>query len=670
MKTEIKNKKTFESMKKHFIYATLSAIALFGAVSFSACSSSEDVAEDINPTFDGEAVKTQFTISLPFNNNATTRQTSAVVQEGANTDITKFRGMQSIVLIPFQHVSNRTTRLGTNITLAASTLAKPTASNTENGIPAGKLLDNSNAVLYNDVTIPVGTSAFIFYGKAIESANQEFAEGRLTAAGLDGETSGITFTPTPVLGWNTAVSPVVPNNPVTTKGEAIAAYVTLIAAAKDNNGTPDDATDDATWAGCADATTNGSKPWYNAALGQLYTDFTSMKAGASSYVQKAVQDLYTSIKNNTDKVSLAIKAAIETNTYVSDATSGILTFTDAITGYPADNHMPEGAAALSWSDATPKVATAVAGSNFGHSVPSPGTAMNVVNMTNIVYPASLYYYMDSPIKTSNTSRAANYDGTTPWSQDGDDNDILDTYKSGTVVTSSTRSVAVTNPIDYAVGRLDVTVNAFGNAETDKYYDRKGIEVEIPTGGFQLTGVLIGGQKAVDYQFAQIPSTNTTLYTGTEYTIYDQTINAPAAVTRTAAAGPNYTLALATAKDQEVYVALEFVNNSANDFQGYDGVVKQGCKFYMIAKLDPKTEGTHATNVNNTVNQVFKQDFKTMAGFTFGKGSADANNDGVSDAPGGFANAYTTIPDLRTPQLELGLSVNLQWQPGITFSVTF
>ena len=95
-------------MKKNYVYALMSAVALVGAVSLSACSSSDDVV-DVNPTFDGEAVKTQFTISLPFDNKAKTRQTSDIVQEGAQTstttDLTKFRGISDIVLIPFSNPS-------------------------------------------------------------------------------------------------------------------------------------------------------------------------------------------------------------------------------------------------------------------------------------------------------------------------------------------------------------------------------------------------------------------------------------------------------------------------------------------------------------------------------------------------------------------------------------
>ena len=657
-------------MKKNLVYAMMSAIALTSAVSFTACSSDDAVVEN-NPTYDGSTVKTQFSISFP-ENVASTRMTSDIVQEAQS--VAKFRGMDGIVLIPYSNATNRDARLGGNITLGAGKMVKPNASNGANAIPNGQLLANSNAVLYNDVTIPVGTAGFLFYGEAAASENgTEFTDGRLTATGLDGESSGISFTPTPILGWKTGenVDPFTPNEPTMTIGNALAAYVSSIAAASYDDGTEETADDvQYIWAKCANQTNSG-QPWYNAGLGAMYTAFTSMKAGASGYVQTVVQDLYSSIKDNTDKVSVAIKAAILNSTYASDAGSGTLTFTPAISGYPANLNMPEGAAALTWSSPNanePKVATAVGGSNFGHSVEAPATAMNVVNMTNIVYPASLYYYVNSTIKTSNTSKAGYYDGSLPWTKEEGD-DILDKYTDGTSVQPSTRSVAIEKPIQYAVGRLDVTVKKL---KESKYYDRKGEEVIIPTDGFELTGVLIGGQKAVNYEFTP---TGTTPTGTTEYTIYDNVMNTEGShekvVKANQDAGINYTLALETAKNQAVYVALEFQNNSDQDFQGYDGIVKKGGKFYMIAQLNPEANvADHVSGVASTGNKVFKQDFKTIANFTIGAGTADANNDGTSDTPAGFANAYTTIPDLRTPKLELGFSVDLTWQAGIQFDVTF
>lgn len=37
---------------------------------------------------------------------------------------------------------------------------------------------------------------------------------------------------------------------------------------------------------------------------------------------------------------------------------------------------------------------------------------------------------------------------------------------------------------------------------------------------------------------------------------------------------------------------------------------------------------------------------------------------------GLANAYNVLPDLRTAKLSLGLSVDLNWQTGMTFNQDF
>ena len=619
-------------MKKNLVYAMMSAIALTSAVSFTACSSDDAVVEN-NPTYDGSTVKTQFSISFP-ENVASTRMTSDIVQEAQS--VAKFRGMDGIVLIPYFSKTDRTSRLGANITLGK--LVKPATADVTNAIPEGNLLTGSNAVLFNDVTIPVGTSGFLFYGKAAEkTGTNNFDNGSLTPAGLTGESSEITFTPTPITDLETIEAD--------TKGAALATYVSLIAAA---------ANGEVAWYKCADETYK-NETWYSSSLGDLYTNFISMKAGASSYVQAAVQDLYSSIRNNTDAVSTAIKTAILNSTYASDeGETGTLTFTAAISGYPANLNMPEGAAALTWNAESPSVATVAGSANVGYD--ASNDPMLVVNMADITYPASLYYFVNSAIKTSNTARISDYTTTDTWET------ILGKYLNGDEVAVATRSVAIKDPIQYAVGRLDVTVKQLSAA---KYFDRKGEEVTIPDDGFQLTGVLIGGQKPVDYLFNQKTGDGIK-----EYTIYDKTINTQGShkdyVKANQDAGTNYTLALETAKDQPVYVALEFLNTSGKDFRGFDGIVKAGCKFYMVAQLTPSS----GTGYGDTLNKVFMQDYMTKASFTIAAGSADANNDGTSDTPAGFANAYTTIPDLRTPKLELGFSVDLQWKSGLEFVITF
>ena len=80
-------------MKKVFRIMTLGAIALLGAVGFSACSSDENVVED-NPTFDGETVRTDFAFNIA---TPKTKMTAANTQQDGI-----FKGMQDMYLLPFK----------------------------------------------------------------------------------------------------------------------------------------------------------------------------------------------------------------------------------------------------------------------------------------------------------------------------------------------------------------------------------------------------------------------------------------------------------------------------------------------------------------------------------------------------------------------------------------
>lgn len=629
-------------MKKNFFYALMSAIALTSAVGFTACSSDDGAVADVNPTYDGESVKTQFTISFP-ENVAKTRMTEATVQKGGN--ITDFRGMDNIVLYPFaatgeagtDPVTNSSLKIGDAISLTS--MIKPATASVTNSIPAYTtegtgLTAGSNSVLYNDVTIPIGTGSFLFYGKAIDNATHtdKFYNGSLSMINTSTATPKDAPNPTNIAFELDQVYPT--GTTTSTVGAALAAYLTQIAQA----GGFDSGTKKSAW----EASDNDG-------LKELYTNFVSLKAGSSLTAQAVVQALYTSIKNNTDDVSVAIKNAILSTsagsitysvTYATDSNNdGILEFQTAISNFPGDVNLPDGAAILTYNEET---------NTFSQNTEGGFTSSLYTKYADLVYPASLYYYCNSGVKTSNSSQQSLYDGTNTWGQITGN----EAYNANAVGTS-TRSVAIIDPIQYAVGRLDMQV---AQLPATTLYDKKGKAYDA-TNGFTVTGVLIGGQKQVGFDF----KTNTS---ATEKTIYDNiTMSQPATtmnVTASAASPLNYTLALETVKDVEVYVAVEFVNNGA-DFEGADGVIPAGCKFYLVGKLTPSS----GTGYNaETMNQVFKQDYITTATFTIAPGTFESAN------TQGLAAAYNTIPDLRTPQLELGLSVDLTWKSGLSFNVTF
>ena len=64
--------------------------------------------------------------------------------------------------------------------------------------------------------------------------------------------------------------------------------------------------------------------------------------------------------------------------------------------------------------------------------------------------------------------------------------------------------------------------------------------------------------------------------------------------------------------------------------------------------------------------MFKQDYVTSANFTIQANTKDASTSPNQDK--GLGAAYNVIPDLRTPALSIGLSVDLTWQSGLTFDV--
>ena len=613
-------------MNKNFKYAFLSAIALTGAVSFSACSSSDDFFD--NPDYNPEdnSVKTQFSIAFPSEiAGAATRQTANIVQEGANIDLTKFRGISNIVLIPYASATDRSKRLGNAITF--SSMIKPTVATSTNAIPSGNnLVAKSTSVLYKDVTIPLGTSGFLFYGEASGTTN-DAATGSIVEANVSDNTkqaSDFTFALQQIKNSESAIDKANSNN--------IIAYLTQIAAAHD-------ATDAAiTWAGCANVANNTAE-WYNAGLGDLYTMFVNNHAGSTATVKGLVQYLYSSVYPYDDKVSKAIKTAI-TTTYAKadDTDQSKLVFLDALgSDYPKDNNLPDGAAAMTWTSASPAVPSMVyTGST---------TDLNAGNMVDYTYPASLYYMVNSKVKTAQASKADSYNTTNDWDA------ILAGYP-GTSVGPSTKSVAIESPIEYAVARLDVGI--YASSET--LYDAEGVAVTVGENTFPVTGVIVGGQPvSVNYLFT--PADNSG-----GRTIYDNTMNSTfyAKYSATEVGVQNHTLVLETYKNQTVNVIIELENKSGKAFVGKTGIIPNNTKFYLAAVLNPAAT-TGVTNSNN-LDQVFKQEYTTTAILKIAQGSLGTANDT------GLGAAYNVIPDLRTTQMELGLSVDLSWKPGIIFRI--
>ena len=391
--------------------------------------------------------------------------------------------------------------------------------------------------------------------------------------------------------------------------------------------------------------------------------------------------------------------------------------------FPATFNLPDGSVLLQF-DITPKdesdptkglqFAYNYKGTVETYAMGGSSASTDSFNPANYTLPAELCYFGNSAIRVSDIPKMANDypDGVSNWDTEGS---WTSDWVSNSRIHSTTRSVAMHDNINYGTALLETRVR-YGsavlednNAALQKAWNganepNNTITVTQNDDHFHLTGVLIGGQEPeVGWNYIAKSATP-----GFGYMVYDKVksklagngevdyIQIPAYSTASnmgPKSQPNYTLLWDNweaknygNKQRDVYVALEFVNNSI-DFYGENNLIRNGAKFYIVGKLDPdampeglkKADNTAYTqaeyeadrslgitwptkyalppydNNGNTIRQrrVFIQDFKTTATFVIGKES--------------LQHALVSVPNLRSGQISLGLSVDVNWQTGLTFN---
>lgn len=450
-------------------------------------------------------------------------------------------------------------------------------------IKLGSILDNeleegTNAKVYYEVQIPEKTSHFLFYGEAYSATPNAKTDGALKAT-IGESVDGIKF----------ELQSIAPDAENDSEVATLEAALNQVAGATDGTTAWKDATSD---------------------LKKYYEALISLKAGSATSVKLALADLKAGVEKATatgeeglkKPISNAIEAAL---TSIADCT------------YPQNVGLPDGAAQLKFE-----------GGSFSYIDSKNIGNLSYTNMDRFVYPASLYYMANTDIKTANTRLSDQY--ATDWET------CLGLYNGGgTSVTATTQSVALVKPVKYAVGRFDVAAKF----SSDNINDNVGESIAVTAGkGITLDGILIGGQKNADWQFAPLASSE-------EYTIYDASVTSTKLGTADIADSiMAQSLALSTTAGTNVNFALELTNNTGNAFTGVDGIVPAGAKFYLVGKLVPQ-EGK--------ADKVFAQAYNTKANVTISS----------------LAHAYNCIPDLKNPKLELGLSVNLKWTEGLVQDIT-
>lgn len=115
--------------------------------------------------------------------------------------------------------------------------------------------------------------------------------------------------------------------------------------------------------------------------------------------------------------------------------------------------------------------------------------------------------------------------------------------------------------------------------------------------------------------------------------------------------------MANAEDDanaNVKIAVEFLNNSGQTIVGKDNqIIYPNTKFYLVGTLKPYLNENQKFSDGTLIKQAFVQDYVTNANFKVKS----------------FRSAYNLLPDLRSPKLEIGMSVDLTWQTGITQDIT-
>ena len=267
----------------------------------------------------------------------------------------------------------------------------------------------------------------------------------------------------------------------------------------------------------------------------------------------------------------------------------------------------------------------------------------------------MYYRANSTIGVSSNSEVSKTFATTEsWS------DITNSTKytwtgDDAVVGAETRSIALHDQIQYAVGRFDLSIKAADATLYDNYGNSVTVDA---TNGFPVSAVIIGGQKPVKYDFTP---------TGTiSYTIYDNVMNGTvAAKAETTASSVNHTLVLETETSaKQVNIAVELTNNTGSAFRGKDGTVPAGGKFYLVGILD--LDATTGKTGNRT--KVFEQDYITSAVFTIVQGNAHGGTPTKDTNNTGLGAAFNVVPDLTASQMEVAFSVDLSWQQGLQFNI--
>ena len=486
-------------MKKFRFFSFASAMLLASAAGMTSCSS-----DSIEPTggsgVAGQVVKTQFYINIPYkgdNGSASTRMTDVNTQNTGNNSA-NFLGMVNTQMYAFKgepgSTGNTTSVKAISIGNAAEAASKDEWRN-----------------VYRDIAIPVGTKNLLLYARADKKSKNNFQAGYLS----NPYESTTTADATELSDLNFALTEVNKDKDFSTEGADILNALNLVANTKV---TKPGTTTTINWSEIYNSDLGTANE--RLALKERYYKFIALTSGSAKSVQLLIENLKKVINGSTGVEDDKLMA----KTIVANCTQALSDLANSpAKDFPRNLLLPDGVAKVKWNDIKKEFEYV--------DVSSTGSTGNLINYTTITYPSELAYYVSSPVKVSSNEITAVKDlpdyaqwiaNTADWSNYGD------------AVESSTRFVALKNPVQYGVACLKSTVKCASNTLIDNAKDKGQYDsdnsIAVDDTSFPITGILIGGQpKQVAWNFE---AANTVTTNEFKYTIYDCDMNKGANLTAT------------------------------------------------------------------------------------------------------------------------------------------
>ena len=518
---------------------------------------------------DGAAISTSLALSLKNagSQGAATKMSQEITQTQQSGN--NFRGIEEVIVVPFRTVYSSAVE-AEDTPIGTVGLQNPGISSAFAASANAGLVNRNNSHYYENASIPTGMNRALAYGKAIDKGTVSTKEDLHRNGVLTTSVTGN------ISSANDITFSLLPINTNAELSNNVEAKIDVLI--EDLNGV-------------ASALRDASEPAVYGILESIKREgqILSCSYVTFDYMMKEVVTQMQQAGNSTS-FSTVMTAITQLDDDLGSDTS-----------FPSSYGIPEGAFGFWWN-----------GDRFVRLISNVNIAL--IDPAQYCYPPSLWYYTNSPIRTTKADGViAQYkEENANWNQ----NIVDEYYKDDQSVTSSSRSVAIESQLQYGVAMLELSLGVCEVADAI---------------GCQLTGIIIGDQKDVDFNFNPLSSAS-------RY-VYDNVVSGLSLASSPSATAVE-TLVLQTGDNNKIHFALEFKNTTGNTLHGQQGDILPKAKFYLAGELDPNAVSVRPQGVNS----VFLKDHKTH----------------VTAKVKSLAGAYNTVPDLHAPQLEIGVVADMKW----------